>query len=227
MSAKPRTGITSRFRIEYQTWKSMKRRCTNPRDASFKYYGAKGITVCDRWMGSFEAFLEDMGRRPSARHSIDRFPNSDGNYEPGNCRWALAVQQARNRKSYNHVITVNGVSRCLAEWAELAGVGQETIRGRLQLGWPPELAVSLPPCAGTDRFGNKRMPGPRERRKIGSANRTNRSSGVCGVTWHSRSNKWQARAFPLGSKSKPIYLGLFDTVEKAKGAIAEWEANRA
>jgi hypothetical protein len=74
----------------------MKARCTNPKSPKFRYYGGRGITVCDRWSTSFEAFLADMGDRPPGK-SIDRI-NNDGNYEPGNCRWATQSEQVRNRR---------------------------------------------------------------------------------------------------------------------------------
>lgn len=84
---------------EYSTWLQMWRRCTTPSNKGYRLYGARGIGVCDRWK-NFETFLADMGPRPSTRHSIDRFPNNDGNYEPGNCRWATASQQMSNRRPY-------------------------------------------------------------------------------------------------------------------------------
>ena len=82
---------------EYTTWNAMKMRCTNPRNIKWPLYGGRGIKVCDRWMGSFEAFLADMGPRPSRRHSIDRI-DGDKNYEPGNCRWATPLEQRHNRR---------------------------------------------------------------------------------------------------------------------------------
>lgn len=90
---KPATYFTSRA---YRTWSAMKQRCFNPNNVNWKNYGAKGITVCDRWL-IFENFLADMGE-PGPGQSLDRFPNNVGNYEPGNCRWATAKQQARNRR---------------------------------------------------------------------------------------------------------------------------------
>ena len=86
-------GEAARVTPEYRAWASMKSRCYNEKCAGFKLWGGRGIIVCDRWLQSFDAFLADVGRRPSSRHSIDRI-NNDGNYEPGNVRWATQSEQS-------------------------------------------------------------------------------------------------------------------------------------
>ncbi len=128
---------------EYETWKSMLTRCTNPNSDAWENYGGRGIKVCNRWLNSFPDFLTDMGPRPSLDYSIDRFPDNDGNYEPGNCRWATVKEQGRNRRT-NLNLTVEGETRCLKEWAEISGVNRTTISARLRRGWSVAEAIFAP-----------------------------------------------------------------------------------
>jgi hypothetical protein len=117
----------------------MKWRCGNPKAQQYKWYGARGIKVCERWRNSFEAFLSDMGRRPSPGHSLDRIDN-DGDYEPGNCRWATATEQNRNRRGLS-LIEYRGETVCMTELCKRTGIPRTTLRRRLATGWPLERAV--------------------------------------------------------------------------------------
>lgn len=127
---------------EYTAWQKMIQRCEDADGDHFDRYGGRGIRVCARWRDDFRAFLADMGPRPTSMHSIDR-SNREGNYEPGNCRWATRKEQARN-KSSNRQITAFGETLCLAAWAERFGLPRKTISDRLKLEWTPERAVSEP-----------------------------------------------------------------------------------
>jgi hypothetical protein len=124
----------------YHSWAGMKARCTNPNHSSFERYGGAGVLLCERWL-SFENFLADMGERPPGT-TLDRYPNQNGNYEPGNCRWATDEQQARN-KGNNRLLTLDGVTRTTAEWSEVLGLPQATISDRLRRGRSDAEALSL------------------------------------------------------------------------------------
>lgn len=124
----------------YHSWAGMIARCRDKKHRSFKNYGGRGITVCDRW-GNFQAFLEDMGEKPSGM-SIDRI-NGSGNYEPGNCRWATANQQARNKRN-NVRLLFNGEEKTAADWAEIAGISAKTITERILAGWSVEESLTVP-----------------------------------------------------------------------------------
>lgn len=126
---------------EYGSWLSMKQRCLNKNDPAFRYYGERGITICDRWVNSFENFYEDMGQIPSPKHSIDRI-NPNGNYEPSNCRWADIDTQKRNKRN-SKIITFNGETLTLTEHAAKQGINSGTVWVRLfKLGWGIERALT-------------------------------------------------------------------------------------
>jgi len=128
---------------EYGIWKTMKSRCGNRNTQSYVNYGGRGITVCDRWKNSFEAFLLDMGERPSRAHSIDRRDGTKG-YSPDNCRWATPMEQAAN-STKPRVLTMNGVSDSIAGWARRTGLTSATIDLRLRnRGWSVERALTTP-----------------------------------------------------------------------------------
>jgi hypothetical protein len=115
-----------RERPEYGVWRDMIQRCTNINNANFKYYGKKGITVCDPWRKSYKSFLLDMGERPSKKYSIDRI-DVKGNYEPGNCRWATRYVQDRNRRN-NRILTFKGESLPMIDWCKRLKVKSQTLR---------------------------------------------------------------------------------------------------
>jgi hypothetical protein len=128
----------------YRIWASMIQRCTNPKIMnSWINYGGRGIKACDHWLHSFENFLEDMGHCPSSKHSIDRIDNS-GNYEPGNCRWATREEQSNNRRN-NVLLTYQGKTQTVSQWAEELEVNHGMIRHRLKAGASAEKALLLPP----------------------------------------------------------------------------------
>lgn len=141
----------------HRIWCCMKHRCGNPDNSAYKHYGARGIRVCDRWLKSFETFCSDMGPRPSLRHSIDRIDN-DGNYEPGNCRWATRSEQARNTRRTISV-AFRGDVMCLKDWAAVLGIPYDTIKKRLRMGWAVERALSEPVQIDHTNAPNHGIPG--------------------------------------------------------------------
>jgi hypothetical protein len=126
----------------YRKWAAMIQRCYQPTSSSYAYYGGRGISVCERWRSSFEAFLEDMGECPSPKHSPDRI-ETNGHYEPGNVRWATHGEQMTNTRR-NRYLTAFGETMHMQEWCRRFGLKQGTLWDRLDRGWPIERALSEP-----------------------------------------------------------------------------------
>jgi hypothetical protein len=121
---------------EYKTWQGMRQRCNNQKDVSYSNYGKRGIKVCDYWNNSFENFLNDMGKKPSPNHTLDRI-DVDGNYTKANCRWADKKTQGNNRRS-NIIIEYNGIKQTLTQWANMLNVNPLTMVSRNRANWPIE-----------------------------------------------------------------------------------------
>ncbi len=127
---------------EYKSWASMKHRCSCKEGPHFENYVKRGITVCARWANDFAAFYSDMGPRPTLKHSIDRIDN-DGNYEPGNCRWATINQQHNNRRDNKHLV-FEGRRMTVTQWAKTIGINASTFEYRLSRGWSLARAITTP-----------------------------------------------------------------------------------
>jgi hypothetical protein len=148
MALRPDTAERNRQRAkhglsssgEYFVWSAMVGRCHRAADAAYADYGARGITVCERWR-TFANFHADMGSRPSGM-SLERRDNSKG-YEPGNCYWATRIEQNNNRRN-NHRLTAFGKTQTLAQWSRELRMHESTIRRRLARGLPVEQTLSQP-----------------------------------------------------------------------------------
>lgn len=103
---------------EHEVWCGIKKRCGDKNSKDYVNYGGRGIGICAEWSESFESFLSHVGSRPSPQHSIDRFPNNDGNYEPGNVRWATRTDQNRNTR-VSRMVEIDGAIKCVSEWDSL------------------------------------------------------------------------------------------------------------
>lgn len=134
-------GASTRLRAEYQSWRGALARCLDSENPGYKYYGGRGITICDRWR-TFRAFYDDMGSRPPG-YTLERI-NVNGNYEPDNCRWATKDDQRRNMRSSVY-IKHKGKIGLLLDAPRSPGVSRQLAYGRLKLGWPVEKALITPP----------------------------------------------------------------------------------
>lgn len=126
----------------YPSYQAMIARCTKESNLSYDRYGGRGITVCDRWLGAdgYRNFVADLGEKPGKGYSIER-NDGNGNYELGNCKWATAKEQQRNTR-LNRLITHQGQTMCMAEWAEKIGMPAEVLRHRLLAKWSIERALT-------------------------------------------------------------------------------------
>jgi len=131
-------------RPEFFIWAGMLDRCYRPSNKNFAHYGGAGVTVHARWRHDFATWFADVGERPSPQHSIDRWPNPAGNYEPGNVRWATQTEQARNKRT-NRRLTFNGRTLTVTEWALIVGLSRATLDDRLRRGMTVDEALSTPP----------------------------------------------------------------------------------
>lgn len=134
---------------EYHSWLNMNRRCCDPSNSKYRIYGGRGIVVCASWRESFEAFLRDMGRKPSREHTIDRIDN-DGNYEPGNCRWATKREQANNTRTAVR-LTMDGRTMTASQWQAVTGIVASILTARHRAGWSDVAALTTPVRKGTKR----------------------------------------------------------------------------
>lgn len=152
--------VPERKSPEFYVWVAMIQRCYDVNHRAFHHYGGRGITVCKRWHDPIEGgkkyriecyrnFLSDMGQRPSAKHSIDRYPNNNGNYEPGNCRWATQKEQMLNTRKAAFVV-FRGIRRPIVDIAQELGLKPGFLCKRIRKGFTIEEAISIPAIWGYD-----------------------------------------------------------------------------
>lgn len=142
---------------EYRAWHGMKERCLNPASKDFPRYGGRGIEISAAWIDDAGAFVAHVGPRPTPLHSIDRI-DVNGDYEPGNVRWATRKEQQQNRRC-NVMVTLRGETKCLSQWCRDLGVSFEMVHGRIRRGWPPERSLLDPPVEpGHGRNGLRTYP---------------------------------------------------------------------
>jgi hypothetical protein len=132
---------------EYHIWATMKERCQAKDTYTTKHYGDKGVKVCERWANDFVAFILDMGPCPSPKHEIDRI-DSDGDYEPENCRWVTKSEQNKNRrlakKTGRYKVTIFGREQFLWDVCKELEINYDAVRARLELGWSLDDAINTP-----------------------------------------------------------------------------------
>lgn len=162
LSAVRETTHGGSYSSEYGIWCKIIARCENPNHPVYPKYGGRGIQICPEWRSSFEAFMRDMGPRPSPDHSVDRFPDKMGNYEPTNCRWATWEDQ-NNNKTDNHLLELDGRVQTLSQWAREMGMSNGALSMRIHAGWSVQDALTIPIGSITDKRngGYKALRGAR------------------------------------------------------------------
>jgi hypothetical protein len=141
-------SLTVEYKSEYQSWRNILDRCTNPDSEKYAIYGARGITVCERW-NEFKNFMLDMGRKPDPRFTIER-EDVNGNYEPKNCRWISRKDQGRNKRN-SVFVTYQGRKLLLIDLVEELGLSRQLVYERLKLGWTLAQAIALPNGSSINR----------------------------------------------------------------------------
>jgi hypothetical protein len=134
--AKLRKELNHAYKSEYVAWCSIKYRCYNPSCKDYRHYGGRGIKMCDRWVNSFDAFLEDMGPKPTPKHTVERLRVNE-DYEPSNCVWLINVEQTWNMRT-SRMLTHNGVTKSAPAWAKELGIPYKTVKARIDRGLPTE-----------------------------------------------------------------------------------------
>jgi len=135
----------------YSRWYNMMARCFNPKTDGWEHYGGRGITVHQQ-LQTLQGFLDVMGLPPTEKHQVDRYPNNNGNYEPGNVRWATPHQNLRNQRR-NIRLTLGEKTLAMSEWAESLGISRHMLWARLnKYGWTVEQALTLPKSSRAGRL---------------------------------------------------------------------------
>lgn len=143
----------SKWTAEYMIWRNMKSRCEERENTSWANYGGRGITLCPEWSESFQSFLDDMGRRPNSKDTLERIDNEKG-YSPNNCCWASRLTQANNKRT-NVFIEYQGLRKTIAEWSRYIGIDYFTLQNRItKRKWDIERALTTP----TGNQGKRKIP---------------------------------------------------------------------
>lgn len=138
---------------EYIAWCNMRNRCSRKDRPDYHLYGGRGVSVHPEWMTSFDSFFAHVGKRPSHKHSLDRYPDPNGNYEPGNCRWATPKQQRNNQRVPVVLYPWKGADRCVKDIAQMENIGRDALR--LRLNWGMAITEAVATAKGRRMLKNR------------------------------------------------------------------------